>query len=112
MHWNPRGQLLQEVVLILIQVADKYAESNYVKLYPDTEIDDSNKVSATPVEKVYEHGFYPLQGGFRVSPGDPNPDPNNKPRNFQVFDQWIEVLPTDQVVPVEVAYDPKTGRQL
>ena len=97
---------------LCIQVADKYAESNYVKLYPDTEIDDSNKVSATPVEKVYEHGFYSLQGGFRVSPGDPNPDPNNKPRNFQVFDQWIEVLPTDQVVPVEVAYDPKTGRQL
>ena len=26
--------------------------------------------------------------------------------------QWIEVLPTDQVVPVEVTYDPKTGRQV
>ncbi len=23
---------------------------------------------------------------------------------FEVFDQWIEVLPTDQVVPVEVTY--------
>jgi hypothetical protein len=30
----------------------------------------------------------------------------------EVFDQWIEVLPTDQVVPVEVKYDPKTGRQI
>jgi len=29
-----------------------------------------------------------------------------------VFDQWVEVVPTDQVVPVEVAYNPKTGRQL
>jgi hypothetical protein len=31
---------------------------------------------------------------------------------FEVFDQWIEVLPTDQMVPVEVAYDPKTGQLL
>jgi hypothetical protein len=32
--------------------------------------------------------------------------------SFEVFDQWIEVLPTDQVVPVVVTYDPKTGRQI
>jgi hypothetical protein len=31
---------------------------------------------------------------------------------FEVFDQWVEILPTDHVVPVEVAYDPKTGRQV
>ena len=59
-------------------------------------------VSATPIDKVYEHGFYPLQGGFRAVTSEP----------FEVFDQWIEVLPTDQVVPVEVTYDRKTGRQL
>lgn len=94
------------------QVADKYAESNQVKVYPNTEINVDNKVTSTPVEKVYEHGFYPLQGGFRVSPTASNPDPNNTDTNYQVFDQWIEVLPTDQVVPVEVTYDPKTGRQL
>ena len=29
----------------------------------------------------------------------------------EIFDQWIEILPTDQIVPVEVSYDPKTGRQ-
>lgn len=97
---------------LCIEVAEKYSESNKVKMYPDTEINVDNKVASTPVEKVYEHGFYPLQGGFRVNPNDPNPDPNNKDRNFQIFDQWIEVLPTDQVVPVEVTYDPKTGRQL
>jgi hypothetical protein len=97
---------------LCIQVAQKYAESNTTKLYPDTEINVDNKVTSTPIEKVYEHGFYPLQGGFRVNPNDPDPDPNNKDKNFQIFDQWIEVLPTDQVVPVEVAYDPKTGRQL
>jgi hypothetical protein len=97
---------------LCIEVAEKHAESNKVKRYPDTEINADNKITSTPVEKVYEHGFYPLQGGFRVNPNDPTPDPNNKDRNFQVFDQWTEVLPTDQVVPVEVTYDPKTGRQL
>ncbi len=50
-------------------------------------------------EKVFEHGFDPLDGGFR--PADP----------YQVFDQWVEVLPTDQVVAAETEYDPKTGIQ-
>lgn len=93
-------------------VASKDRESREVKKYPQTEIHDDSKVSATPIEKVYEHGFYPLNGGFRVQPNDPNPDPNNTDKNFQVFDQWIEVVPTDQIVPVKVAYDPKTGRQV
>lgn len=43
-------------------------------------------------EKVFENGFDPLEGGFRVA------DP------YAVFDQWIEVIPTDQVVAVD--YDP------
>jgi LysM repeat protein len=51
-------------------------------------------------EKVFETGFDPLDGGFR--PAEP----------YQIFDQWLEVLPTDQVVAVEVTYDPKTGMQL
>jgi hypothetical protein len=83
------------------KVAQKYQESLKVGRFPAEEINDDNRVSATPVDKVYEHGFYPLQGGFRAVTSQP----------FEVFDQWIEVLPTDQVVPVEVAYDPKTGRQ-
>jgi hypothetical protein len=97
---------------LCIEVAEKHAESISTKKFPDTEINDDNKVTSTPIEKVFEHGFYPLKGGFRVNPNDPNPDPNNKDRYFQVFDQWIEILPTDQVVPVEVGYDPKTGRQV
>jgi len=52
--------------------------------------------------KVYEHGFHPLQGGFKVKVND----------DFEIFDQWVEVLPTYQVVAVEVKYDPKTGRQI
>lgn len=64
-------------------------------------VDAANTVTATPVDRVYEHGFYPLVGGFRnnVGTGD-----------FPVVDQWVEILPTDQVVPVPVAYDPITGR--
>lgn len=85
------------------KVSEKHAESLEVDLHPADEIHDDNKVAATPVDKVYEHGFYPLQGGFRVMPGT---------ENFELFDQWVEILPTDQVVPVEVTYDPKTGRQI
>ena len=50
-------------------------------------------------EKVFEKGFDPLEGGFRPAEA------------YQVFDQWVEVLPTDQVVAVEVNYNPKTGQQ-
>lgn len=58
--------------------------------------------SYLPTDEVFEHGFDPLLGGFRAQGhGD-----------FRVFDQWVEVLPTDQIVPVEVEYDPKTGMQV
>jgi len=83
------------------KVALKHEESLKVGRFPEEEINDDNKVSAVPIDKVYEHGFYPLKGGFRALTSAP----------YEVFDQWIEVLPTDQVVPVEVSYDPKTGRQ-
>ena len=83
------------------QVAAKYEESLTVGRYPKDEINDDNRVSATPVDKVYEHGFYPLKDGFRAATSEP----------YEVFDQWIEILPTDQVAPVQVTYDPKTGRQ-
>ena len=85
------------------RVAEKHKASMKVGNYPIDEIDDSNKVTATPIDKVYEHGFYPLQGGFKAEVAG---------EDFEVFDQWIEILPTDQIVPVEVTYDPKTGRQL
>ncbi|QIS11184.1 hypothetical protein [Nocardia arthritidis] len=56
--------------------------------------------STLAAEKVFQTGFDPLDGGFRP------------PAPLQIFDQWVEVLPTDQIVAVEVAYDPKSGRQL
>ncbi|MGE0400115.1 MAG: peptidoglycan-binding protein [Kofleriaceae bacterium] len=84
-------------------VKAKHEQALKVARYPTDEIHDDNRVSATPIDRVYEHGFYPLQGGFRALTGT---------EGFEVFDQWIEVLPTDQIVPVEVTYDPKSGRQL
>jgi hypothetical protein len=87
---------------LCITVAEKHEMEVETGRYPKDEINDDNRVSATPVERVFEHGFYPLQGGFRAITQEP----------FEVFDQWIEVLPTDQVVPVPVKYDPRTGRQV
>jgi hypothetical protein len=49
---------------------------------------DINNVLAT--ETVFQTGFDPLEGGFRAT-GEP----------FEIFDQWIEVLPTEQIVAVE-----------
>jgi uncharacterized protein YnzC (UPF0291/DUF896 family) len=65
-------------------------------------VDEENTVTATPIDRVYEHGFFPLERSFRANVGG----------NYEIFDQWIEILPTDQTVPVEVVYDPKTGRQI
>jgi hypothetical protein len=65
-------------------------------------VDEENTVTATPVDRVYEHGFFPLKGSFRANVG----------KNYEIFDQWIEILPTDQIVPVAVQYDPRTGRQV
>lgn len=66
--------------------------------------DEASKVFANgtdylPTEKVYEHGFDPLSPGFKAETDAP----------FEIFDQWVEVLPTDQIAAVEVTYDPKTG---
>ncbi|MFI6285989.1 hypothetical protein ACIBCM_14720 [Streptomyces sp. NPDC051018] len=63
---------------------------------------DGTPVNYLPADKVYERGFDPLDKGFEASGAVP----------FQVFDQWIEIMPTDQIVATEVRYDPKTGTQL
>ncbi|MFK3669873.1 hypothetical protein ACI2IX_06840 [Leifsonia aquatica] len=67
-----------------------------------TELQASNTDIANTLatEKVFETGFDPLETGFK--PAEP----------YEVFDQWTEVLPTDQIVAVQVEYDPKTGRLL
>jgi hypothetical protein len=108
---NPlEGQPLIDVLMDLAEkVRRKYREGIATGKYPKQDevsdpalVDEENTVTATPIDRVYEHGFFPLEGSFRLNVG----------RNYEIFDQWIEILPTDQIVPVEVQYDPKTGRQL
>lgn len=62
---------------------------------------NDNFSNTLATETIFEKGFDPLDKGFRAT---------NAP--FQIFDQWIEVMPTDQVAAVEVTYDPKTGKQV
>lgn len=104
------GQPLLDVLMDLAEkVRRKYREGISAGRYPQQDevsdpalVDHENTVTATPIDRVYEHGFFPLEGSFRANVG----------KNYEIFDQWVEILPTDQIVPVEVRYDPKTGRQL
>jgi hypothetical protein len=50
--------------------------------------DESAALDARAEDRVFENGFDPLADGTRVEP-------------FPVFDSWVEVLPTDQIVAVE-----------
>jgi hypothetical protein len=108
---NPlEGQKMIDVLMDLAKkIKRKYQEGIETGKYPKLDevsdpalVDEESTVTATPIDRVYEHGFFPLQGSFRVNVG----------RNYEIFDQWLEILPTDQIVPVQVAYDPKTGRQI
>jgi hypothetical protein len=109
---HPKVTIGDAIRFLCTQVAQKHEQSNRPEIYPKgAEIHGDDKVAATPIDKVYEFGFYPLQGGFRYDPAATDPSEGDS-HNFQIFDQWIEILPTDQIVPVPVAYDPKTGRQM
>lgn len=85
------------------KVADKHQKAATVEDIPDL-ADPTLTVSTTPVDRVFEFGFDPLSGGFRAQSLDGN--------EFEIIDQWVEVVPTDQVAAVAVKYDPATGRQL
>jgi hypothetical protein len=68
------------------------------------DLGDGVKLNYLRPDMVYEHGFDPLQGGFRAN--------SDEGQEYQPFSQWVEVLPTDQIVAVQVTYDPITGRQI
>jgi replicative DNA helicase len=104
------GQPMSKVLLDLAKKVKRkhemgVATGTYPKQDPSDPVlvDEASTVTATPIDRVYEHGFYPLVGSFRNKPGE---------EHFEVFAQWVEILPTDQTVPVEVKYDPKTGKLL
>jgi hypothetical protein len=58
---------------------------------------DPENISET--DKVFEEGFDPLEEGFKW-----------KGQNFKVFDQWLEILPTDQVVAVDYKPEDHMGQ--
>jgi hypothetical protein len=90
-------RIIDAIRYLIIHVQERHALS----LRPVPNPDDAT-MNYLPTDEIFEHGFDPLSGGFQAE--------GTKP--FKPFDQWIEVLPTDQIVPVEVAYDPMTGRLL
>ena len=75
-----RGRTLEQAVMAL---ADDVASAG------------TSAENMLAAERVFETGFDPLEGGFRLE---------SEP--YEVFDQWVEVLPTDQLVAVE--YTPST----
>lgn len=97
------GVLEEQLAALAEKVAKKHDASTTVNEYPDL-ADPDVTVSSTPVDRVFEYGFDPLQGGFRAE--------SIEGGEFQIIDQWIEVVPTDQVAAVAVKYDPITGRQV
>jgi hypothetical protein len=83
-------------------VLEMIAEDVAAKHEQSLETVNEEGVSYLPPDKVFEKGFDPLQGGFRATWQE----------HFEFVDQWIEVLPTDQIVAVQVKYDPTTGELL
>lgn len=100
------AELEEELNELADRVAAKHARSATVEESPNPlhPHDENATVTATPVDRVFEFGFDPLLGGFRAQSLDGN--------EFEIIDQWIEVVPTDQIAAVSVKYDPITGRQL
>ena len=95
---NPEQvRIIDAIRYLIVHVQELHALS----LEPVPNPDDPT-MNYLPTEEVFERGFEPLPGGF-------NPEGNGP---FKGFVQWFEVLPTDQIVPVEVKYDPKTGMQI
>jgi len=88
--------ILDAIRYLIVRVQAKEAAASTKIVDPD-----DPTLGYLPTDRVFEHGFDPLAGGFIAQSAQP----------FAVFDQWVEVLPTDQIVPVPVAYDPKTGLQ-
>lgn len=100
-EWKNKKTMYEVLGILADSIRAKHELENQVKPYKDP-LDPKSTINATPIDRVYEHGFDPLTGGFRAHVNEP----------FEIFDQWVEVLPTDQVAAVAVEYDPKTGRML
>jgi hypothetical protein len=83
-----QGQTISQVLLL---IADRIRAEQEASLTPVPA--DPGKVNSEltlPTETVFSKGFDPLEGGIKFG-AEP----------FAVFSQWMEILPTDQVVATE-----------
>lgn len=87
-----QGKTIEEVLVIIAgKIQAEYAAS----LVPvPTDPAAVNPSLALPTEMVFSHGFDPLAGGIAFGSGP-----------FKVFSEWLEILPTDQVVATEYSLE-------
>jgi hypothetical protein len=99
---------IEDTLLLTAEDVKKKYEASLNVVKEDIPVGPGVTVSISYLaqDKVFEKGFDPLRNGFRATPQMDGNTPQ-----FELFDQWLEVLPTDQVVAVPVDYDPKTGLQ-
>jgi hypothetical protein len=83
----------------MIQTANENSRTVIMPNPTDPDNPANHFAGSMPSEAVFEHGFYFLKGGVRF---------NDKGTQHPIFSQWMEILPTDQTVALEVEYDPKT----
>jgi len=99
------GVTIREAILELADevMAKHNAAGQVVKeQLPIDDAGNTQEINYLAPEYVFEKGFDPLEGGFKAEPD----------KRFEIIDQWVEILPTDQIVAVKVEYDAKTGKQL
>jgi hypothetical protein len=82
-----------------IKEFDQHSRTTVIPNPADPEDPRNHYAGSLPTEAVFESGFYPLKDGIRF---------NQDGTDQAIFSQWMEILPTDQVVALEVEYDPKT----
>ena len=93
---------IRKALEFLIGKIQEYNQNAGTPIVPnpaDPEDPSNHFAGSLPTEAVFEHGFYPLQGGVRF---------DQEGTEQAVFSQWMEILPTDQVAALQVKYDPKT----
>ncbi|MEU3623047.1 hypothetical protein [Amycolatopsis coloradensis] len=97
---DPAELTIRDVLrYVAITVLAKHAEGREVVT---EQLESGVTLNYLRPDMVHEKGFDPLDKGFKAQ----------SERGYEVFDQWIEVVPTDQIAVAEVHYDPKTGQQV
>ncbi|GGC60975.1 hypothetical protein [Chelatococcus reniformis] len=97
---DPASLTIRDAIhAIIARLQAKSAKGRAVAMNPNAQ--PGEVMGALPVDQVFEFGFAPIDG-FKAEQTEP----------FDIFDQWIETVPTDQIVPVEVRYDPVTGAMI